>query len=175
MHTPCAVNAHGAGEKMENDVAKYDIVTTWRGGMASQTCCHSCVIGEVLQSSHGHVIHADEPEALGGKGLAPNPQELMLAAFNACMTAAFVHEASRQNIDLISLEIQTWGELSTGIPVPSRQLTEEVPGRVQYIIYVSGSGSITQYEHIHRQVINLSPNRWLLAQNMTIEGNLSVT
>lgn len=160
---------------MESDVAKYDIVTTWRGGMASQTCCHSCIVGETLQSSRGHVIHADEPEALGGNGLAPNPQELLLAAFNACMTAAFVHEASRENITLTSLEIQTWGELSTGISLSSQPSTGEDPGRVQYIIHVSGDGSISQYEHIHCRVIGLSPNRWLLAQNMTIEGNLIVT
>ncbi|MGK9172029.1 OsmC family protein [Yokenella regensburgei] len=159
---------------MESDVAKYDIVTTWRGGMASQTRCHSCIVGQTLQPSHGQVIHADEPEALGGKGAAPSPQELLLAAFNACMTAAFVHEASRENIVLTSLEIQTWGELSTGIPAASLPLAEEAPGRVQYIIHVSGNGSITQYEQIHRQVINLSPNRWLLARNMTIEGNLIV-
>lgn len=160
---------------MESDVAKYDIVTTWRGGMASQTCCHSCIVGEILQPSHGQVIHADEPEALGGKGRAANPQELLLAAFNACLTAAFVHEASRENICLTSLEIQTWGELSTGIPVSCKPSTRNVPGRIQYIIHVSGAGNISQYEHLHRRVITLSPNRWLLSQNMTIEGNLVVT
>ncbi|WP_233607020.1 OsmC family protein [Citrobacter sp. FDAARGOS_156] len=40
-----------------------------------------------------HVIDSDEPVSLGGEGLAPDPRELMLAAFNACMTAVFVQEA----------------------------------------------------------------------------------
>jgi uncharacterized OsmC-like protein len=32
------------------------------------------------------IIAADEPSALGGVASAPNPQELLFAALNACMT-----------------------------------------------------------------------------------------
>lgn len=101
---------------MEHDVAKYDLVTTWKGGKASQTCCRSCIIGEQIQPSSHYVIDSDEPEMLGGQGLAANPQQLMLAAFNACMTAAFAHEAEQVGIILTYLEIQTCGELMTESP-----------------------------------------------------------
>lgn len=67
---------------MQIQTANYDLVTTWQGGMASRTRCQS-MTGDKRQS---HVIDSDEPVALGGEGRAPGPQDLMLAAFNACMT-----------------------------------------------------------------------------------------
>ncbi|EDN4179654.1 OsmC family peroxiredoxin [Salmonella enterica subsp. salamae] len=157
---------------MEHDVAKYDLVTTWKGGKASQTCCRSCIIGEQIQPSSHYVIDSDEPEMLGGQGLAANPQQLMLAAFNACMTAAFAHEAEQVGIILTYLEIQTCGELMTNISARCRSSADNSSDRLQYVIRVSGNGNIRQFEQIHCRVISASPNRWLLAQNMTIEGDL---
>lgn len=91
---------------MEHDVAKYDLVTTWKGGKASQTCCRSCIIGEQIQPSSHYVIDSDEPEMLGGQGLAANPQQLMLAAFNACMTAALLMRQSRLGSSLRILKFR---------------------------------------------------------------------
>jgi hypothetical protein len=60
-----------------------------------------------------------------------------MLAFNACMTAAFVQEASCAGITLTHLEIRTSGELLTGI---SRSVTNRrsLSGRLQYVIHVSG-------------------------------------
>lgn len=119
-----------------------------------------------------HVIDSDEPVALGGEGRAPGPQDLMLAAFNACMTAAFVQEAIGAGITLTHLDIETRGELLTGISRLCEKITDVSPGWLQYVIHVSGEGTAHQFECIHQLVINASLNRWLLAQNMTIEGGL---
>jgi uncharacterized OsmC-like protein len=156
---------------MENDVTQYKLVTTWRGGMTSRTRCQSCTVGERVQSSQKHIIDSDEPEALGGTGLAPGPRELMLAAFNACMTAAFISEADRLNVTVTHLEIQTAGKLHTGLPVSSVQ---DVDDWIHYTLHVKGGGGIREFENIHSGVISSSPTRWLLAQNMTIEGDLIV-
>lgn len=153
---------------MQIQNAKYDLVTTWRGGMASRTCCQSFATGKGQQVLQNHIIDSDEPVALGGSGDAPNPQELMLAAFNACMTAAFVQEAMGEDITLSQLEIQTSGQLITALST----FHEDAPGKLQYVIRVSGHGTIHQFEQIHQRVISVSLNRWLLAQNMTIEGDL---
>lgn len=75
---------------MQIQTANYDLVTTWRGGMASRTLCQSFTGEESLQVLQSHVIDSDEPVSLGSEGLAPNPQELILAAFNACMRAALM-------------------------------------------------------------------------------------
>jgi uncharacterized OsmC-like protein len=75
--------------------------------MASRTLCQSFT-GDNTAALQSHVIDSDEPVSRGGEGQAPNPQELMLAAFNACMTAAFVQEASCEGITLTHLEIHQW-------------------------------------------------------------------
>lgn len=153
---------------MQIQTANYDLVTTWQGGMASRTRCQS-MTGDKRQS---HVIDSDEPVALGGEGRAPDPQDLLLAAFNACMTAAFVQEAIGAGITLTHLDIETRGELLTGISRHCEKTTDTSAGRLQYVIHVSGNGTAHQFECIHQRAINASLNRWLLAQNMTIEGDL---
>ena len=157
---------------MEIQTANYDLVTMWGGGMASRTLCQSFTGDKHKQIRQSHVIDSDEPVARGGEGQAPNPQELMLAAFNACITAAFVQEASCAGITLTHLEIRTSGELLTGISQVCEKTPEASPGRLKYVIHVSGEGTAHQFECVHQQVINASINRWLLAQKMTIEGDL---
>lgn len=157
---------------MQIQIAHYDLVTTWQGGMASQTLCQSFSADNAPPVLQSHFIDSDEPVSLGGEGLAPDPQELMLAAFNACMMVAFMQEARAEGLALTHLEIHTDGHLPKGIPAGGGRSAEDVSARLQYVIHVSGDGKMHQYEGIHQRVINLSLNRWLLAQNMLIEGDL---
>lgn len=157
---------------MENGICNYQLTTKWQGGMSSRTHSRSCFDEGNLHSRQDHIIDSDEPEALGGTGLAPNPQELILAAFNACMTAAFVYEAHRQDITISHLEIQT----SATLCIMRHESTDsKVDERIDYTIHVSGNGNTRQFDKIHSAIIRLSPNRWLIAGNITIEGDLIVT
>ncbi|USR62394.1 OsmC family protein [Lelliottia amnigena] len=106
---------------MQIQTAHYDLVTTWRGSMASRTLCQSFSADNATPVMQSHVIDSDEPVSLGGEGLAPDPQELMLAAFNACMMAAFIQEARACGIALKHLEIHTDGHLPKGIPATGLQ------------------------------------------------------
>ena len=157
---------------MQIQTAHYDLVTTWQGGMASRTLCQSFSADNAPPVLQSHVIDSDEPVSLGGEGLAPAPQELMLAAFNACMMAAFIQEARAEGLALTHLEIHTDGHLPKGIPATGDRSVGDVSGRLQYVIQVSGDGTMHQFDGIHQRVINSSLNRWLLAQNMLIEGDL---
>jgi uncharacterized OsmC-like protein len=56
-------------------------------------------------------IDADEPCELCGNNTQPNPQEYLMAAFNACMMVGYVAGASIRGIELESVEIDTSGEL----------------------------------------------------------------
>ena len=56
--------------------------------------------GERIPRSHK--IVADEPRELLGADSAPNPQELLMAAFNACITVGYVAGASAKGITLDS-------------------------------------------------------------------------
>jgi len=55
-----------------------------------------------------HVVKSDYGEAAGGTNKAPNPIELLLSAFGACVEAAFyefaVHEGYR--IDSLSVDVE---------------------------------------------------------------------
>lgn len=157
---------------MQIQTAHYDLVTSWQGGMASRTLCQSFSADSAPPALQSHVIDSDEPVSVGGEGLAPDPQELMLAAFNACMMAAFIQEARAESLGLTQLEIHTDGHLPKGIPATGDSPAEHVSGRLQYVIHVSGDGTVHQFDGIHQRVINSSMNRWLLAQNMLIEGDL---
>lgn len=44
------------------------------------------------------IIVADAPSALGGVASAPNPQELLFAALNTCMTVGYVVAAVAEGV-----------------------------------------------------------------------------
>ena len=157
---------------MQIQTAHYDLVTSWQGGMASRTLCQSFSEDNALPALQSHVIDSDESVSLGGEGLAPDPQELILAAFNACMMAAFIQEARNEGLALTHLEIHTDGHLPKGIPASGDKRADDASGTLQYVIHVSGDGTVHQFDGVHQRVINASLNRWLLAQNMLIEGDL---
>lgn len=159
---------------MKNDIASYEIVTTWRGGMASASICRDNTVEGHSSSMTKHVVTADEPAALGGKDSAPSPQQLMLAAFNACMTAIFVREAQREGLMLSHLEIVTTGNVLLTAYETDPYSEKASPETLRYFIHVSGSGTLSQFDRIHQRVIALSPTRGMLAHNMMIEGDLTV-
>ena len=75
-------------EAIEADPAKalvaFDVTTRWTGQTRSETVVDGYTLGGE-RIGRSHKIVADEPtELLGGDG-APNPQELLMAAFNACI------------------------------------------------------------------------------------------
>ena len=157
---------------MQIQTAHYDLVTSWQGGMASRTLCQSFSEDNALPALQSHVIDSDEPVSLGGEGLAPDPQERILAAFNAGRMAAFIQEARNEGLALTHLEIHTDGHLPKGIPASGDKRADDASGTLQYVIHVSGDGTVHQFNGVHQRVINASLNRWLLAQNMLIEGDL---
>lgn len=157
---------------MQIQTAHYDLISTWQGGMASQTLCQCLSADNDPPALKSHVIDSDEPVSLGGEGQAPDPQELILAAFNACMMASFIQEARAEGFVLTHLAIHTDGHLPKSIPAFGGRAAEDASRRLKYVIHVSGDGTVHQLEGIHQRVINASLNRWLLAQNMLIEGDL---
>ena len=54
---------------------------------------------------------ADEPVPFSGADEAPNPQELLLGALNACMTVGWVVSAELRGIRIDALEIETEARL----------------------------------------------------------------
>lgn len=73
----------------------------------------------VINSSSGHTITSDEPEALGGKNKGMSPDELVIAALASCTSATLKMYAGRKQWDLkeiktkISFTHGSAGELPT--------------------------------------------------------------
>ena len=58
-----------------------------------------------------HLVKADYAEAAGGENQAPNPIELLLSAFAACIEAAFYEFALHEGLTVSSLTAEVEGTL----------------------------------------------------------------
>jgi uncharacterized OsmC-like protein len=58
----------------------------------------------------GFTVSVDEPESVGGTGLAPQPTDLFLASVASCFTLALVHAAGKQGLQLRSVQVEAVGE-----------------------------------------------------------------
>ena len=151
----------------------FDVVTRWTGQTRSETTVSGFTMaGERITRTHK--IIADEPCELLGGDSAPNPQELLMAAFNACITVGYVAGSALQGITLDSLEIRTRGELDLR---GFLGLSDEVaPGyeSIAYDVRITGDGSPEQFEEIHQNVMKTSPNYFNISRPIRVNGSLTV-
>jgi len=151
----------------------FDVTTRWTGQTRSETTVEGYTMaGERITRTHK--IVADEPCELLGGDSAPNPQELLMAAFNACITVGYVAGASLKGIALDSLEIKTRGELDLR---GFLGLSDEVaPGyeSIAYEVRIKGDGTPDQFEEIHQTVLKTSPNYFNISRPIRVEGTLNV-
>ena len=162
-------------EAVEKDSAKakvgFDVTTRWLGQTRSETTVQGVTVGG-QHIARSHVIAADEPTSLLGGDTAPNPQELLMAAFNACITVGYVAGASIRGITLESLEIRTRGELD---PRGFLGLSEDVPPgyeTLDYEVRIKGDGTREQFEEIHQTVLKTSPNYFNIANPIRVNAKL---
>jgi len=58
-----------------------------------------------------HLVKSDYGEAAGGGNQAPNPIELLLSAFAACIEAAFYEFAEHEGLNITSISVDVEGTL----------------------------------------------------------------
>jgi uncharacterized OsmC-like protein len=164
-------------EAIEQDAGKaivgFDVTTRWTGQTRSETTVDGFTLaGERIARSH--TIVADEPFELLGSDGAANPQELLMAAVNACMMVGYVAGASVKGIQLDSVEIKTRGELDLR---GFLGLSDAVPPgyeAIEYDVRITGDGSPEQFEEIHQNVMKTSPNYFNLNRPIRMNGTLSI-
>ena len=118
-------------------------------------------------------IVSDEPRELLGCDAAPNPQELLLSALNACMIVGYVVQAAIRGITLEDCRIETEGELDLR---GFLGLDDRIPPgyrRINYTVHLEGDGTREQYEEIHQAVMATSPNYFNVAQPVQMCGRLA--
>ena len=164
-------------EGIEADASKaqvgFDVVTRWKGQTRSETTVTGFTMaGQRVERTH--TIVADEPCELLGSDCAPNPQELLMAAVNACMMVGYVAGASLKGITLESVEIRTRGQLDLR---GFLGLSEDVPPgyeAIDYDVIMKGSGTAADFEEIHRTVMKTSPNYFNISRPIRMNGTLRV-
>jgi uncharacterized OsmC-like protein len=152
--------------------AGFRVKTEWKGQCRSDTTVESftCAGTPIPRS---FTIVCDEPRELLGQDLAPNPQELLLSALNACMIVGYVAQAALRGIRLDDCRIETEGELDLR---GFLGLDEEVsPGyrRIKYTVYLEGDGTREQFEEIHQAVMATTPNYFNMPQPIPLCGRLA--
>jgi uncharacterized OsmC-like protein len=165
------VEAIGADSKKA--LVAFDVTTRWTGQTRSETTVEGYTLGgERIRRSHK--IVADEPTELLGADSAPNPQELLMAAFNACITVGYVAGASLKGINLDMLEIRTSGQLDLR---GFLGLSDAVPPgyeAVAYEVTIKGDGTKEQFEEIHQTVMKTSPNYFNMNRPIRLNGTLKL-
>jgi uncharacterized OsmC-like protein len=161
------------GEDAGKAIVGFDVTTRWTGQTRSETVVEGFTMaGERVARSHK--IIADEPCELLGGDSAPNPQELLMAAFNACIMVGYVAGASVKGINLESIEIKTRGELDLR---GFLGLSEDVPpgyDSIAYDVRIKGDGSPEQFEEIHQNVMKTSPNYFNISRPIRVQVTLQV-
>ena len=164
-------------EEIKNDAAKgfvrFKVASSWKGQTRSESRVQSYFMNDQEIPRRFSII-ADEPPELLGQNSAPNPQELLMAAFNACIMVGYVAGSSLKGINLDSVEIETKGELDLR---GFLGLSDDVaPGyeAIDYEVRIKGDGSREDFEDIHRTVMATSPNYFNMSRPIKMNGSLRV-
>jgi uncharacterized OsmC-like protein len=166
-----AISAIGADPS--KGAADFRVRTEWRGGTRSETSVEGFALGGV-RVARAFRFTADEPLELFGTNLAPNPQEMLMGALNACMMVGWVAGATLRGIRLDELAIETEGRLDLrgflGLDA------SVAPGyeSIRYRVTVQGDAPPEVFAAIHETVRRTSPNYFNLSRPILLEGELVV-
>lgn len=164
-------------EAIQKDVSKarvgFEITTQWAGQCRSESTVTGYTMGGE-RIARSHTIVADEPCELLGSDGAANPQELLMAALNACMIVGYVAGSSVRGVNLDSIEIRTKGHLDLR---GFLGLSDEViPGyeSIAYEVKIKGDGTAEQFAEIHDTVLKTSPNYFNISRPIRVDATLTV-
>jgi uncharacterized OsmC-like protein len=161
------------GRDPAKGMVEFRIRSAWTGQTKSEAVVDSYTLGG-QRIARSFRIAADEPLELLGTNTAPNPQELLMAALNACIMVGYVAGAAMRGITLEKVEIETSGQLDLR---GFLGISEDVrPGyeTVSYVVRIKGNGTPEQFREIHETVIKTSPNYFNISRPIRIESELQV-
>lgn len=164
-------------EEIQKDASKakvaFRVTSAWKGQTKSEARVESYRIGgeEVKRS---FTIPVDEPFELLGENTAPNPQEVLMTALNACIMVGYVAGAAVNGIALEKLEIETSGELDLRGFLGLDENVKPGYDSIQYVVRIKGNGTPEQFQEIHENVIKTSPNYFNVSQPIRLDAELKV-
>src|SRR5215467_8649805 len=163
----------GIQDNPRTGMVGFRVHTAWRGQTRSRSTVESYTIGGQEVRRHFE-IDVDEPHELFGQNTAPNPQEMLMTALNACIMVGYVAGAAVKGITLTSVEIETDGELDLrgflGLDPTVRPGYESI----RYTVRIKGNGTPDQFREIHETVMKTSPNYFNISRPIRIDAKLEV-
>ena len=147
--------------RVENDAThrtvSFKVKTEWKGQTKSTTTISGYTLGD-KNYRRDFQIQADEPEELLGGNTAPNPQELLMAALNACLSVGYAANAAEMGIELEKLEIQAEGQLDLRGLFALDSTVKPGYEEIYYTVVVKSSAPQEKLQELHQSIIRTSPN-----------------
>ena len=164
-------------EQVKNEPAKglveFRVRSEWKGQTRCETSIDAYKIGG-KEVQRRFKMTVDEPLELLGENTAPNPQEYLMTALNACIMVGYVAGAAVNGITLSKVEIETSGQLDLRGFLGIDPNVKPGYDSIQYIVKIKGNGTAEQFRQIHENVIKTSPNYFNISQPIRLEGQLVV-
>ncbi|MEJ2032971.1 MAG: OsmC family protein [Deltaproteobacteria bacterium] len=153
---------------------KFMAATNWLGnGPKSETSISSYEIGGKTVAKDFKIL-IDEPLELLGTNTAPNAQEVLMAAFNACVLATYVAACAMKGVKIESLRIESDAELDLrGFLGVDESVIPGYP-EMHYKVHMKADGSREQLEAIHELVKKTSPNYYNLSKAISLKSELVI-
>jgi len=151
----------------------FSVHSEWRGQTKSRSTVDSYTIGGQEVRRHFE-IDVDEPHELLGQNSAPNPQEMLMTALNACIMVGYVAGAAVKGITLEKVEIETDGELDLRGFLAIDPAVRPGYEAIRYTVRIKGNGTPKQFQEIHETVLKTSPNYFNVSRPVRIDATLEV-
>lgn len=163
--------------QIENDVSgskvKFRVKTNWQGKSKSRSIIDSYNLGGKEISRHFEV-DIDEPSELFGDNEAPNPQEMLLSALNACLMSSYVTCAAMHLIKLDHIEIESSGELDLRGFLGLNLSTKPGYEALNYKVKIKGDATESQIEMMHKAVMSTSPSLFNMERPIKMLADLEI-
>jgi len=137
--------------------ARFNVKTKWEHQTRSVATVSRYELGGEQHARHFEIA-ADEPVELLGQNTAPNPQELLMAALNACLSVGYAANAAAMGITVHSLEIETEGELDLRGFLGLDPTVNPGYDTVGYVVRLRTDASRERIEQLHQVVTKTSVN-----------------
>jgi uncharacterized OsmC-like protein len=120
-----------------------------------------------------HLVKSDYGEAAGGENQAPNPIELLLASFAACIEAAFFEFAEHEGLAVTSVEAEVEGTLD----LRGLFMIDDIPAgfrEVRYVLRVASPDDESRVRALAEKVLEHCPVVDSLKKPTPVRGEIVV-
>jgi uncharacterized OsmC-like protein len=153
-------------------LAAFHVRSTWLDGAAAEHRVEGFELGGTA-IPRKFCFRSDEPTEFLGSNSAPNPQEYLFAALNACMLYSYAVKAAALGVPVQRLSVETRGKLDVR---GAMGLAPVAPGceSLACTVRIEAGASTEQLEALHQEVLRTSPNVFHLVKAIQLAPTLMI-